>query len=269
MPPARQVVTRSPKRNVGLINCPWFQDRPIEHESRLEKHFVLRAMLFPGLVTIQHQPFSMTLLNHGKRYTPDFLLTFSNGESLVFEVKRAERVKEQKERLGEITRLCNGAGLRFFVVHQGQIEGQRRAERAALLRKYALQDLSPTLIQAVTEHVQSRKAGVSLQAIKKKFGVSQEQMLSMLARRLIAINKGLCLSDDDLVFPVHLEINDASVQFGSWFGCAPWVATVGVHEHGGRQQSAVPGSENTPGASYETYDLLRGSNVQEDSACHW
>jgi len=57
MAPVRQVVTRSPKRTVGLVNCPWFQDRPIEHESRLEKHFVSRARLFPGLATIEHQPF--------------------------------------------------------------------------------------------------------------------------------------------------------------------------------------------------------------------
>lgn len=40
MSSARKVVTRSPKRTVGLINCRWFQDKPIEHESRLEKHFV-------------------------------------------------------------------------------------------------------------------------------------------------------------------------------------------------------------------------------------
>lgn len=269
MPAARKVVTRSPKRNVGLINCPWFQDRPIEHESRLEKHFVLRAMLFPGLATIQHQPFSMALLNHGKRYTPDFLLTFSNGERLVFEIKRAVRIKQQKERLGEISRLCNEAGLPFFIVHQGQIEGQRRAERAALVRKYAMHDLAPALVQTVTEHVGQRKAGVSVQALKKKFGISQPQVFAMVARRYITANKELHLSDDDLLVSTPLEINDASIQFGSWFGCAPWITAVGVHELGGRQQGSVPRSENSPGAGHETYNLLRGGNVQEDSTCHW
>ncbi|MDR7308225.1 TnsA endonuclease N-terminal domain-containing protein [Rhodoferax saidenbachensis] len=269
MPAARQVVTRSPKRNVGLINCPWFQDRPIEHESRLEKHFVLRAMLFPGLKSIKHQPFSMTLLNHGKRYTPDFLLTFSNGERLVFEIKRAERIKQQKERLGEISQLCNEAGLRFFIVHQGQIEGQRRAERAALIRKYAMHDLAPALVQSVTEHVRQRKAGVSVQALKKKFGISQEQVFAMVAHRHIATNKELHLSDDDLLVSTSSEINDASIQFGSWFGCAPWFTAVGIHELGGWQQGAVPGSKNPTSASNETYDLLRGGNVQEDSTRHW
>lgn len=269
MPAARKVVTRSPKRNVGLINCPWFQDKPIEHESRLEKHFVLRAMLFPGLKSIQHQPFHMPLVVHGKRYTPDFLLTFSSGEGLVFEVKRAERIKGEKDRFGEIASLCSHAGLRFFVVHQGQIEGRRRAERAALIRRYAMHDLNPAIAQEVAEHVRQRKAGVSIKTLKKKFGISQEQVFAMVARRLIAANRELLLGDDDLLVPTYSEINDASIQFGNWFGCAPWVAAAGVFESAGRKQGSVSGSENQNGASHESLDLPCGGYVQEDSASDW
>ncbi|OGO97117.1 MAG: hypothetical protein A2Z93_05170 [Curvibacter sp. GWA2_64_110] len=223
MPAARKVVTRSPKRNVGLINCPWFQDKPIEHESRLEKHFVLRAMLFPGLKSIQHQPFHMPLVVHGKRYTPDFLLTFSSGEGLIFEVKRAERIKGEKARFGEITSLCNQAALRFFVVHQGQIEGRRRAERAALIRRYAMHDVHPARTQEIADYVCQRDKGISIKSLKKQLRISQEDVFALVAHRHIALNKELLISDEDFLFPTNLEIKNASIQFGNWFGCAPWV----------------------------------------------
>ncbi len=231
MPAARKVVTRSPKRNVGLVNCPWFQDRPIEHESRLEKHFVLRAMLFPGLKSIQHQPFQMPLEHQGTRYTPDFLLSFTTGEGLVFEVKRSERIKAQKKRFDEITALCNQNSLQFFVVHQGQIEGQRRAERAGLIRRYAMLAPDNLVGRQVAEYVIERGKGVAIKDLKKKFQVSQEQLLGMVAHRHIALNRSLLISDDDLLFPPHLEIKNASIQFGSWFGCAPWNSTAGIPQN--------------------------------------
>ncbi|WP_180129339.1 TnsA endonuclease N-terminal domain-containing protein [Rhodoferax sp. BLA1] len=261
MPAARKVVTRSPKRNVGLINCPWFQDRPIEHESRLEKHFVLRAILFPGLTFIQHQPFHMTLVEHGKRYTPDFLLTFSNGEKVVIEVKRAERVKEAKDRFDEISRLCQVAGFRYFVVHQGQIEGQRRAERALLIRRYAMHHLDPALVREAVAHVSQRNKGISIKRFKKDLCLSQEQLLSFVAHRHVVLSKDLLISDDDLLFAPNLEIKNASVQFGSWFGCAAWVPTAGVSQVVGGQQGSVSRPADPLCADHEIVDLLRGGDV--------
>ena len=239
MPAVRKVVTRSPKRNVGLINCPWFQNKPIEHESRLEKHFVLRAMLFPGLTSIQHQPFKLTLGGHGQHYTPDFLLSFTNGERLVFEVKRSERIKKLRVRMDEICHLLNLQKLQFFVAHQGQIEGDRRAERAALIRRYAMLAPEDAVIHQVIDYVGQCKKGVAIKVLKKKFHVSPEQILRMLAHREIALSHALLLSDDGFVFPSNLEIKNASIQFGNWFGCAPWSAAARVRPDAGWEQSAV------------------------------
>ena len=61
MKPARPVVTRSPHRMVGMVCCPWLQDQPIEHESMLERHFIMAALSIPGLRHIQHQPFKLHL----------------------------------------------------------------------------------------------------------------------------------------------------------------------------------------------------------------
>lgn len=199
-------------------------------------------------------------MEHGKRYTPDFLLTFANGERLVFEVKRSERIKKQKARFDEIAALCRQSSLYFFVVHQGQIEGQRRAERAALIRRYAMHRLDRELTQAVKDFLHQRHAGIAIKQLMKKLPVSQEQLLGMAAQRHIALNKELLICDDGLLFPVNSEITNASVQFGNWFGCAPWSATVGVSQPAGGKQGAVSGSEDTTGPSHEAFSVLRGGN---------
>jgi hypothetical protein len=222
MPPARRVVTRSPKRTVGLINCSWFQQKPIEHESRLEKHFVLRAMLFPGLATIHHQPFELPLTRTGRSYTPDFLLTFLDGRSLVVEVKRSEKIEALKERFDEITELLDARDLAFFVIHQGQIEGRKRASSACLIRRYATLACEEERVMPAVQFVQKKPNGVSILTLREKFGLSQPSVLHLISRRRIAVNPMLQLDAASLVFPTQKDLQNASLQFGKWFGCAPW-----------------------------------------------
>jgi hypothetical protein len=219
--PARKVVTRSPSRKVGLVNCPWFQSHAIEHESRLEKHFVLRAMLSPIVKAILHQPFELPL-DGKERYIPDFLLNFKNGQRAVVEVKRAERIKALKGRLDRIAARLAEDGLVFFVVHQGQIEGQRLAERAELLRRYAMLPVERRKLDAAMRLVQSKPEGISIESVMRHSQLSEHQVFHAITARLIVLGPKLLLSQDDLVFPPSLEISDAPYQFGSWFGCAAW-----------------------------------------------
>ena len=219
--PARKVVTSSPPRNVGLVNCPWFQSQPIEHESRLEKHFVLRALLSPITKAIVHQPFELSL-GGKERYVPDFLLSFGNEQCAVVEVKRAERIKALKERLDRIAARLAEDGLTYFVVHQGQIEGARRAERAALVRRYAMLRVERQKLDAAVRLVHSKPEGISIGSVMRGCQLSEQQVFHAIARRLIVLGPKLLLSHDDLVFPPSLEITNAPHQFGSWFGCAAW-----------------------------------------------
>jgi hypothetical protein len=269
MPASRQVVTRSPKRNVGLINCPWFQDRPIEHESRLEKHFVLRAMLFPSVQRIQHQPFSLELAEHGHRYTPDFLLIFDTGERLVVEVKRSERIKNLIDRFDEITRLCRQKGLSFCVAHEKQIEPDRIAQRSSLVRRYAMHRCSPELVARTLAHLDTCPDGQTIGELKKALSITQEEVLALIGRRQVFINKEVRIHDDGQVFAIKKESSNAAIQFGSWFGCAPWRASSGVSQpHSGKSDSASR-SADTHGAGNEHQDLLLRTLAQEDSARDW
>jgi uncharacterized protein YodC (DUF2158 family) len=219
--PARDVVTRSPKRNVGMVNCGWFQSQPIEHESRQEKHFVLRAILSPSVKRIQHQPFKLEL-DRRRSYTPDFLLVFENGEQAVFEVKIAKRVKGGKERLDNIAELLMRDELLYFVVHEGQIEGKGRLERAALIRRYAKLGMPDELVSSVTTLVQRHPRGIAIATVLKRCSISRQQLFHLIALRKVCTGRMLAIDDTDLVFPPRQEMHDAARQFGDWFGCAPW-----------------------------------------------
>ena len=222
--PVRQVVTRSPKRTVGLINCRWFQPKPIEHESRLEKHFVHRALLYPALTALQHQPFRLQLKDPRQSYTPDFLLTFQGAQRAVIEVKRSERIKALKPRFDEIAALLGEQGLLFYVVHQGQIEGEQRAQRALLIRRYAMLAMPADLIKSSVAFVNEKPGGVRIGTLLNKQKLSLPQLYHLLARRYISASPRLLLSEDDKVYSANNEITNAANQFGSWFGCAPWRA---------------------------------------------
>lgn len=269
MPAARQVVTRSPKRNVGFINCPWFQDRPIEHESRLEKHFVLRAMLYPSVQRIQHQPFTLDLAEHGHRYSPDFLLSFDTGESLVVEVKRSERIKQLIDRFDEVSHLCAQKGLSFCVVHEKQIEPDRIAQRSALVRRYAMQRCAPELVAKTQAYLGRYPDGQTIGELKKAIPITQEEVLALVARRQVFINKEVRIHDDGRVFAVKKEISNAAIQFGSWFGCAPWRAASGVSQYGAGESDPASRSTDAPGTGHEHQDLLLRTLTQENSARDW
>lgn len=221
--PSRKVVTHSPKRTVGRINCRWVQSAPVEHESRLEKHFVLRALLYAPLTSIYHQPFKLTL-GPDEWYTPDFMLTFTDGQRAVVEVKRAEKVKPLIERLDRISAEIAKTALRFYVIHHGQIEGGMRAYRAGLVRRYATLPVPDSSIEAAVRLLKETPAGVAIGTVCSSAHLTRPQMLALVARRVVTLNSDLLMSEDDLLFPAVKEVRDAADQFGDWFGCAPWRA---------------------------------------------
>ena len=40
----RKIVKRAPHREVGVINAAWLLNHPVEHESHLERRFVITAL---------------------------------------------------------------------------------------------------------------------------------------------------------------------------------------------------------------------------------
>lgn len=218
---ARDVVTRSPTRKVGRVNCCWFQASPVEHESQLEKKFILRAILWPHLMRIEHQPFRLKLEPPDSWYTPDYRLTFRNGQRVVVEVKPQSKIKQIIPRLDSIARTLARDGIDFLVVHEGQIQGGDRLERAQIVRRYAT-TFVPDAMRSSAIAAVAATAPLTVAQLKATTGISLAQLCALVARHQIALGFDLGLSDADPVLSIPSEPQDAAAQFGIWFGAAPW-----------------------------------------------
>lgn len=218
--PARPVVTRSPTRMVGQVNCRWFQDEPVRHESRLEKHFIYRAILFGPLRRIRHQPFQMALSSG--RYTPDFLLDFQGGERAVTEVKPASKVKANKSIFDEIANRLWQQRILYYVVHDGQIARHGASSRAGLLRRYATLLVPDSSRRNALEIAARSPKGIRVREILKQARLSTVQLYALIARHELRTSELLLLHDDALIFPSCRETTNAAAEFGNWFGCTPW-----------------------------------------------
>ena len=72
--------------------------RRVYFESGLERDFVLLMLARPDVASIVEQPVGVTWIDGAgrpARYTPDVLLTLTDGRRLAVEVKRAERVRRK------------------------------------------------------------------------------------------------------------------------------------------------------------------------------
>lgn len=72
-----------------------------EHESALERDFVTRVIFCDASARIVSQPITLSFLDgpRSRRYTPDFLVLWSNGTSELIEVKYREDLKKQWRQL--------------------------------------------------------------------------------------------------------------------------------------------------------------------------
>ena len=135
---ARKIVSRSPHREVGVVNAAWLLDHPVEHESHLERRFIIAALACPVVTDIVHQPFTMPLAygEGDEKYTPDFKITFADGGVVIVEVKPKVFISKHADKLRRAEEQMRADGLRFVVVTDEQIDGQALAARAMLLLRY-------------------------------------------------------------------------------------------------------------------------------------
>ncbi len=73
----------------------------IQHESNLEKDFIYILKFDPHVISIQDQPVLISYLLKGKKrkYTPDFLVKYDNGNQVIFEVKYSANLEEFRKEL--------------------------------------------------------------------------------------------------------------------------------------------------------------------------
>lgn len=218
----RKIVTRAPHREVGVINAAWLLNHPVEHESHLERRFVIAALACPIVKDIVHQPFTITLTNTEKdeRYTPDFKVIFIDGGSVIVEVKPEVFLKKHAEKLKRVEQQMLADGLRFLVITDLMIDSQALASRALLLMRYGrLRFTDEEALECLRAMREACTGSASIKALVAQ-GLSEPLIWNLVARHECRVPADFSVEPEQTVNLDPVE-GDSHDYFKSWFGFAP------------------------------------------------
>lgn len=217
----RKVVTRAPHREVGIVNAGWLLDHPVQHESHLERRFIIAALSCPVVCDIQHQPFTLQLSEAGtaRKYTPDFLITFRDSTNLVVEVKPQAYLKRHEVRLLAAEQMLQSQGQRFFVATDALIDGKNLSARAMLLMRYGRMHCTEVQVQETLRAIRHvGHDGVSVQQLIKQ-GLPEDMVWNLVARHLCHVPSDFQV-DPAQAITLTPYTGDCHDYFRSWFGVA-------------------------------------------------
>lgn len=216
----RKIVTRSPVRQVGVVNPGWLLDHPVEHESDLERRFIVVALACPDLSDITHQPFTLELdMGAGviSKYTPDFLIKLADGDEIVVEVKPEVFVKKHESRLAAAKRHLTLEGRRFLLVTDTYIDANGLSARAMLLMRYGRMYLDPEQVRECKRLFETQ-AAESVEVHKLlSLGVSEHTIWKMVADHQLRVPAGLNINPHESVGP-NDQFENCHLRFLEWFG---------------------------------------------------
>lgn len=217
----RKVVNRAPHREVGIVNAGWLLDHPVQHESHLERRFIIAALSCPVVCDIQHQPFTLQLseASAARKYTPDFLITFHDSTNIVVEVKPLAYLKRHEARLGAAEQMLQAQGQRFFVVTDACIDGKDLSARAMLLMRYGRMHCTEVQVQETLNAL--RRVGrnsISVQQLVEQ-GLSEDMVWSLVARHQCHVPPDFQV-DPTQTITITPYTGDCHDYFQSWFGAA-------------------------------------------------
>lgn len=218
----RKVVTRNPHREVGVVNAGWLLDHPVEHESHLERRFVISALACPVVKDIVHQPIELKLMNGKKEeiYTPDFKIVFSDGGDLIVEVKPKVFIAKHEAKFKRAEERLLADGYRFLVITDEMIDGQALAARALLLMRYGRLRFTDEQALECLREMRNRCDGNA--SVKKlvEAGLSEALIWNLVARHECRVPTDFVIDPEQVVCigPVEGDNHD---YFKSWFGASP------------------------------------------------
>ncbi|MEO8390675.1 TnsA endonuclease N-terminal domain-containing protein [Polaromonas sp.] len=216
----RKVVTRAPAREVGAVNAAWLLEQPVEHESHLEKRFIMIALSCPVVTHIVHQPMTMELIygpNERAKYTPDFKVRFRDGDQIIVEVKPEVFISENKRTLEAAKKQLAGEGTRYAVFTDKQIDANGLAARALLLMRYGRLWLSDDDALECKRLLEDECAGSARVSSLMARGVSESLIWNMVARHQLRVPAGLNINPHETV-EINTPLGECHDYFCAWFG---------------------------------------------------
>ncbi len=219
----RKVITRSPRRKVGYINCKWFQNERIEHESQLEKRFVQCALLCPRLLSIKSQPFKIQI-SKKSTYTPDFLLTFDDGSIIVVEVKIQAKVARNVEKFNIAHSMLKAKDFEFFVLTELEIDRYRQSLIAAEILRYAKSEFALPVMQSVMNKMANNvEKYISIKDLAQLSDCSNEVIYHLIANRQLTLHPSDYLSAEARVYTARNLDGTGKQVFANHFNVTAWV----------------------------------------------
>lgn len=217
----RKVVTRSPHREVGAVNAGWILDHPVEHESWLEKRFIMVALSCPVVVDVVHQPRTLDLVCDEKkvRYTPDFLLHLADDQQIMVEVKPEPYVAKHRVKHEAAASLLAEEGVHFKVVTDKDVDKNNLSARAILLMRYGRMNFTSEEALSCKLELQNRCERTSTVQSLINAGASEELIWHMVARHELRIPPGLNLTPAEEV-QINQHPGDCHDFFCRWLGLA-------------------------------------------------
>ena len=218
----RKVVTRNPHREVGVLNPGWLLDHPVEHESNLEKNFIMVALACPVVKDIVHQPITLVLVHPNgetSKYTPDFRIRLIDDTLLIVEVKPEVFVAENSLKLDLAKAQLATEAMPFMVVTDKHINANGLSTRAILLMRYArLSFDEDAALECKTLLEEEFRGSAQVHELVSK-GVSESLVWNMVARHQLRVPAGLNINPQERV-ELNTWEGDCHDYFCTWFGIA-------------------------------------------------
>jgi hypothetical protein len=219
----RKVVTRAPHREVGLVNPAWLLDHAVEHESHLERRFIISALACPVLVDIVHQPMTLTLPAVAdakpQTYTPDFKLRLRDGTVIIVEVKPQKFVAKHASMLLQAEQLVRAEGYRFLTVTDAHIDGNELAARSMLLMRYGRLQFGDADAKANLDLLRGACQGSASVHQLVSRGLSHDAIWNMVARHQCRVPADFSIDADQTITMTEIQ-EDCHDYFCEWFGIA-------------------------------------------------
>lgn len=246
MKPKRKVVTRSPYRSVGLVACNWLQAEPIEHESYLERRFIQRMLLTPGVTAIISQPFRISYgENNEKSYTPDFLVRLQS-KVLVIEVKPEQFIAKFEETFDLVSVILQERLMSLHVVTDKMIDVEDIPDDIDLLLRYARGNVPQAEIDDVLKIFIDQSVTVPLSELIQFAPSGISTIYHMIGRKILVFKDAISLSPNTKIHKNCLGELNGDVCIPDWLDAATWNTDVGVREATRKQSSPIRRHSHAP-----------------------
>jgi hypothetical protein len=215
----RKIVPRNPHREVGRINCGWLLDHPVEHESHLERRFVIAALACSVVKDIVQQPRTLELVDGEEKYsyTPDYQVFLREGGSTYIEVKPKVFVAKYATKFKLASRILEHEGSVFRVITDEMIDGQGLAARASLLMSYGRLRYSDEEARECQRDLRRRfPDGASVNTITET-GVPEALVWHLVTRHMCRVERDFEVQPSQRILTATIQ-GDNNDCFSSWFG---------------------------------------------------